>query len=262
MERIQKPTETSGHRVSRTLGRLLRKSGLKSASKANEAPIIKFDADTPSDTLLIAFGGVAKKMGGTPPYEFKNLTENLRAQRMFVKDPLQAWYQLGLPPKHGSNFAEASESLKLIVEASDINRLVTIGTSSGGYAAMAFGIELGADQVVAISPQSVIAPDLLNEMGDDRWLEVRAKLAAPGVIDERWADLRPRLTGIERTAVDIHYDTTDVLDRRHAEHLAGLDLVTLHRHEEGGHQLAGHLRASGALLSIVLAACKDTDVNH
>ena len=86
---------------------------------------------------LVAFGGIAGKVG-ILPFEFFNLTKDIKASKIYIRGLEQVWYQKGLPGVAtdidgiGSFLAEKREE----VEAS---RVVLVGNSTGGYAAIVLG---------------------------------------------------------------------------------------------------------------------------
>jgi pimeloyl-ACP methyl ester carboxylesterase len=217
------------------------------------APIIT-EMQSSSRTLLIAFGGMRGRIG-MPVFEFFSMTRELPVKRMFVRDLRLAWYHRGVR-RHGSTLPELANSLHELIAQHEVERLVAIGNSAGGYAALAFGTLLGADRVLAFAPQTVLEPSVLAEWGDHRWNEYLDPLVAAGKLDPRWSDLRVALprARVADTRYDIYFDNTLRRDRVHAEHLEDLDGVRLYRFGHGRHRLVGALRDVGALDRIVRRA--------
>src|SRR5262249_11994805 len=122
--------------------------------------------------------------------------------------------------------------------------------------ALLFGCMLGADTVLSFGPQTTVDLDGLAALGDRRWDEPLGELAAAGELDRRWADLRSALPEVRRadTACRVYFDERFELDRAHAERLADLDGVSLHRVEGGGHNVARQMRESGELEDVLTAA--------
>jgi len=215
---------------------------------------LSLDMASDSRTLLIAFGGLAGELG-MPPFEFFGATGGLPVKRLFVRDPRQAWYHLGIIG-HGRTIESVAESLKKLIARYDVGRLVVTGNSMGGYAALMFGTLLGADTVLCFSPQTVVDLDILAQMNDHNWDRRLGELAAANALDPRWLDLSRALPPVRHsdTQYQIYFDDTYRVDRLHAERLRGIEGVRLYRFGKGGHHLAHALRESGALEQVLRRA--------
>jgi hypothetical protein len=215
---------------------------------------MSLDMRRDSRTLMIAFGGRPGGLG-MPPFEFFRITGSIRTKRMFVRDLRQAWYHEGVEGA-GETITEMAESFAHVIGQHEFDRLVVTGISAGGYAALLFGTLLGADVVVAFSPQTVIDPDAMAAMDDHRYDDPLVGLAAAGRLDERWTDLREALPPARSadTLYELHFDPSSRPDRLHAERLAELPGVRLHRHEGAGHNIPKVLREEGKLESVLLDA--------
>lgn len=121
-----------------------------------------------------------------------------------------------------------------------------IGFSMGGYGVLRFSGALGLDEVVSISPQVSIAPDIVP-------FDSRFRAEAAG-FDPALGDLgthaNPGLKGV------VIFDPFRVLDRLNAAMIgATLPEVSLCRYGFGGHPAMGVLRETisfGPLMSLVL----------
>jgi pimeloyl-ACP methyl ester carboxylesterase len=207
-----------------------------------------------SRTLLLTFGGM-RSMAGLASFEFVSMTRDMPVKRLFVRDPRQSWYHRGMP-KHGSSLTSVADSLRDLLASHQVDRLVVVGTSAGGYAALVFGTLLGADTVLAFAPQTVLDPRLLAEMGDKRWDYLLTPVVRSGALEARWLDLRHALPGARYadTRYNVYFDENDPGDRAHAERLRGLDGFRLYRFGRGGHTLPRALRDCGALDRILRTA--------
>ena len=123
---------------------------------ANSTISIATDLDVESDTLLVIFGGLRGGLG-VPLFEFKRTVSKLEMpfKTPFVRDLHQAWYQKGLADIT-SNVDETRDYLHRVFDAQKPNRIVMLGNSVGGYAAILFACLAGADEVLAISPQTYL----------------------------------------------------------------------------------------------------------
>lgn len=212
---------------------------------------LSLDMGRSSSTLLIAFGGVYGGLG-VPPFEFFNATSGISVKRLFVRDLAQAWYHRGIPG-YGETIEEFAHALDELIARHDVARLVMAGNSAGGYAALLFGTLLGADVALCFAPQTVLDLDVLAAMEDHRWDERLRELVDADALDERWVDLGRALPAVRRadTRYEIYFDDSFVADRLHAEHIADLAGVRLHRRPGGAHSVAHELRASGELRRIL-----------
>ena len=92
-------------------------------------------------------------------FSFLDRFEDLDASKIFIRDPYDAWYNRGVGD--GLDSIEALTGyLRSEIARLRPNRVVMFGTSMGGYAALLLGLELGAESVVAVSPQSILDPRL------------------------------------------------------------------------------------------------------
>jgi hypothetical protein len=206
-----------------------------------------------SATMVIAFAAMSSLR--PPPFHLFEATTGLDAKRLFVRDPDRVWYQHGVP-RFGNSIDEVGAALRAIVVEQGVERLVVIGSSAGGYAAIAFGAVLEADLVIAFAPQTRIDRGWLDEVGDERWRGHLATLDRLGGPDPRWADLAVALPREAKpgTVFEIHYPTQLELDRRHADRLRGLPGVSMIGHEKAAHNFVQGLRNRGELREIFQAA--------
>lgn len=259
------------------------------AALAGEEPL-SAEMDGDSRTLLIAFGGMNQEVG-IPPFEFFSLAEDIPVKRLFVRDLRQAWYHRGLPG-HGTTFASVAETLRELIAAHRVERLVLTGNSAGGYAALAFGALLDADAVLAFAPQTILDLKALASMRDHRWDDYLKPLVANDALDARWVDLRPALaraaadagasergagaggrgagergaggrgagaggrgeSGGGRPDYRVFFAESLRLDLLHAERLLGTQGLRLYRFGRGDHYLVRALRDCGALKRILQRA--------
>jgi pimeloyl-ACP methyl ester carboxylesterase len=221
-------------------------------SEADESVLLNMDSNV--RTLLLAVGGMSIE-DRELVFEFLSVTETFPVKRLFVRDPRQAWYHCGMP-HHGWTLSSVVESLRDLIAQHDVDRLVVVGSSSGGYAALVFGTLLGADSVLCFAPQTVLDLEILASMDDHRWDPVLGPLNRAGMLDRRWIDLRRALPAARcaDTRYEIFFDDSFRVDRIHAERLSGIEGVRLYRFGRGGHRLVRMLRDSGALEQILSRA--------
>ena len=217
---------------------------------ASPATHVALDLETPSDTLLVLFGGIA---GGVsmPVFEFFRVTADYPVKKAFLRDPCRGWYLLGIPGVGDSAPAIKSFLDDLIARVA-AERVVMAGASAGGFAALLFGEWCEVDEVIAFSPQTFVDAANRGMAGDDRWPEQIVALHAAAGVEEMPLDLLqvlPRSAGNPRFRV--HVSSDDALDRIHANRIASCGGVEIVEHERGGHRLVKTLRDRGLLEEIL-----------
>lgn len=234
-------------------------------------------------TLVIAFAGADAALGGgiqggVPSHEFVRACRNAGVRRaIFVRDVLRAWYLRGIgsapsdEPDAASGVGATDDSFEgmLSLLRHEIDRvrptkLVTIGSSMGGYAAVRAGIELGADHIVAFAPQVVIDPTAraslqLPETPFTPFLE--GLQAAGRVVGHELVGLTDtvRVASTSRSVVELHVGALDEGDvqeaallKRAVDNMAAVRATeglscTVKVHEGRDHNLVVEMRDSGEL---------------
>ncbi len=217
----------------------------------NERVSVMTDFRKGEDLLLISFAGVGLGMG-VPYFEFLKLIGDLPVQRMFVRDLEKSWYQAGLRGL-ADDLDEATEVLRGLVAESGAKRVLTLGNSMGGYAAILFGALLEADMVLAFGATTFA--NLGNRL---RYLDFRplfAHLRKASIKTKKHLDLR-WVPGIEKPEIHIYFDVAYREDRLHAQHLSKVgENVHLHPCQIGGkHHVIKKLKETGAHRSIIQSA--------
>jgi hypothetical protein len=208
---------------------------------------IGLDLEHDSRTLVIAFAGLKGFLGGFPVFEFRNILSSVDVKSAFFRDHFAAWYHRGVVDVGPGIDSVMAKLRELEGEA---ERVVMIGNSAGGYAALLFAALLGCE-AYAFSPQTFIDPELLREAGDDRWDTELDALLGSGGFDRRYGDLAPLIAASEGR-FEIFYGALDPVDWKHVERIRGNAQVTVNRIEDCDHRVVRHLRDSGWLLSFLL----------
>jgi hypothetical protein len=209
-----------------------------------EGIVLELDHD--SATLVIAFAGLKGFLGGFPAFEFRKILSSVDVKSAFFRDHYAAWYHRGVVDV-GPGIDSVVDRLRQLRGEAD--RVVMVGNSAGGYAALLFGALLGCE-VYAFSPQTFIDPELLREAGDNRWDEELAVLLESGCFDPRYGNLAPLLEKSDGR-FEIFYGALDAIDWKHIEPVRDLERVTVNRIENCDHRVVRHLRDTGWLLSFL-----------
>ena len=162
--------------------------------------------------LIIAFTGDAGALM-MPVYDFFETTKLLGYSRILLHDQYHKWYHRGIDdqrPDFPSLIAYLREEIKRLGP----QKVLCIGTSIGGYAAIRAGHELGADYVHAFSPPTGEPPVELEAADAARLRFVRHKSGIPAL------DLSQILkTWNKKTVYYIHYCRACKVERYHAERM-------------------------------------------
>jgi acyl carrier protein len=111
--------------------------------------------------LVIAFTGGAHMLM-TNPFNFINVTGLYNKHFIIVSDPFRLWYQNGVNEKLTS-FQQLCDYFKKKISQLNIEKVLLIGTSSGGYAALLAAHTIQADYAHAFGPQTDISYASLRE---------------------------------------------------------------------------------------------------
>lgn len=110
---------------------------------------------TEPKTLIVSFAGNGLAYGGVPKFEFINFLKqhftHIDAQ-FYIDNSCQCYH-------HGmqgisTNIDETVEYLRKAFEGYE--RVICLGSSAGGYAAILFGSLLEVDYVIALIPQTIL----------------------------------------------------------------------------------------------------------
>ncbi len=203
--------------------------------------------DHGADVLMISFGGFHEG------FNFVGLGERLGVDGLFLRDRNLDWY-LGGVRGIGTDLPAVSRFLREVIGIRPRRRVLCIGQSSGGYAALRFGLEVAPDAVLAFSPQTrPVAPGRIGT-GPLEGIEVSRP-------DDRIADLG-RLYRARQPSfrIQVHLCETELDnptvayfwdDWYHLDGLDGIGALEVVRHPCTFHPVARHLDGIGALDAVV-----------
>ncbi|HET8863788.1 MAG TPA: hypothetical protein VFM94_11120 [Solirubrobacterales bacterium] len=187
-----------------------------------------------SEDLIVAFSARPIEPGR---FHFFSLTDLFpTSSKLLVRDPSRSWYNAGLPGV-GETVEEIAAWLRDQAASFGARRVIATGPSMGGYAAILFGCMIGAERVVAISPQTLLDPAL-------RWMMPPAELTL------QVPDLAPVIRDAPETTVDVVFGWGSMLDTYHAQRVATAPSVRL-LSVRGGHDLARELSERERLWSLI-----------
>ncbi|MFA6197331.1 MAG: hypothetical protein WC656_11900 [Sulfurimonas sp.] len=201
-----------------------------------------------SDTLLITFAGISGAIG-LYPFEFFKITKSFNVDKIFIRDLNQSWYHKGLKDI-STSIEETALFLKKIIEKQKYSKVVCLGNSMGGYAAIVIGELIGADVVLSFAPQTFLDDENRDKFSDNRWKEQITLL--PQNIDKKYLDLNLFLKDkTTQTKIELYFSLDERIDVAHVQFIQDNPSVTIYPFLEGGHQLVQKLRKSGDLYRIL-----------
>lgn len=194
-------------------------------------------------TTVFCFSGMAIATA-LPRREFYRSLVGSDANLIFVKDYRECWYQRGLLGM-SSNVEQTAILLRQLAPVD--NKIAMTGTSAGGFAAILFGVLVGAHRIVAFAPQTIIDEDAFHNFktSESQWDDVMSG-------NRMYLDLhailrRHRFLGI----IDLYYSSDLDVDRTAAERLQEFPCVRLHARPGDAHSIAGKLKQDGELSTIL-----------
>jgi hypothetical protein len=177
---------------------------------------------------------------------------------IFVRDPRQAWYQLGIDGI-GADVAEIVDWLRR--RCHGYARSVAVGNSMGGYAALLLGGLAELDVAVAFNPQTTITATDRAALNDRRWQPLIERVHAQSG-DTRYHDVRAAFanSSASRPQNLLFFGADCCEDVAHAMRLAGDPSCHLFAVRNSRHQAVKLLRDGGILARMFGMIC-DPDLS-
>lgn len=211
-----------------------------------------------SEVLVLAFSGMNLRIG-MPTFEFMKTLKNQDCSCIFFKDFYQVWYQQGLLGLTDDVY-ETRNLIQSMIKEINPRYIVSIGVSTGGYAAIMFGILLRINRVLAFSPQSRVGRGIYNQFHSIDSPEIQDFKSRGKYIwdlskligDYSWEQNIPEIS--------VYYGELNSNDKRHAERLARFENVKLcPLAGYKGHNSAGFLKKESRLESVLAEVLKFDD---
>ena len=205
-----------------------------------------------SDVLFITFAGLGMK-NSLPTFIFHNYLKKYKTiDKLFLRDIKCKYYLTGLK-NSTKNIQETVDLIRTLTNVKKYKKIVALGCSAGGFAAILFGNILKFTKVIAFSPQTVINNHKLSIVKDTNHAPKTCKYLTNYSQDffyQKCLNLKSFIPFT--TNVDIHYSNMALngVDKRHAEYIKH-DKCKLIEYNSNNHILALELRDSGKLKSII-----------
>jgi acyl carrier protein len=212
-----------------------------------ERPLLAVKGANP-DVLVVAFTGFAGRYM-MRAYDFLDLMGALGYSYILLRDPRRAWYLHGLGGE-ARDFPSLVRLLHRHIARLAPSRVITVGTSAGGFAALLGGHLLGADCVHALAPQTYLdIPNIVRHRDVDlvrvMWRALLGVYRVSG-LGSRLLDARRLLSEDNgRTRYFLHVCTGSATDRKRAGHLADLARVSVLQHPGPDHNVVRAMVRNG-----------------
>ena len=111
-----------------------------------------------SKNLIICFGGMTLSSLQLPPFEFLTHLSSMyktNSDLFFFIDRHRCWYHKGIKDIT-NNIFETVLYLNKIIEDGNYEKVIFMGISAGGYAAILFGSLCNVSNVIAFIPQTIL----------------------------------------------------------------------------------------------------------
>lgn len=111
-----------------------------------------------NNKLIVSFGGMGLQMGGILPFEFLNYLSSTYTDcdLLFYIDKNQCWYHKGIYDIT-NNIDDTVLYLNNIIKDGNYEKVIFMGTSSGGYASILFGsLCNNVNNVISFIPQTIL----------------------------------------------------------------------------------------------------------
>lgn len=240
--------------------------------------------DRKSPITVIGFAGLALGFAGLPSYEFRKSLESMGdiCNIILIRDVRRYWYHL-TPEGNSGGLDFYTQYLQSQLQALETKYLITTGVSAGGFAALFFGWKLGADQILAFSPQTDLISyynfkplSLLKYRHSYQNLQsfIKEELMVAITLRRRTRLLRQKLPFIqwgkldlalrinEQTQASVYYCQDNALDTQEALKISAFTGVTLHKCPCDQHNVAGYLRSGGELFKILQTTIESELYKH
>ena len=188
------------------------------------------DVGHSNDLLIVSFSGHGKKMGGIPPFEFLNfLKKNFpNTDKQFYIDIYSACYSKGIGGI-STNIEETVTHLSQQIKG--YKKVVFIGSSGGGYAAILFGSLLNVATVITFIPTTIVRRTH---------------------VDPKYKNLRSFINNTTMYHLYGDVQITDIMDCHHISHCKNVEIgKNTIVYKKNGINLK-NMRDSGELLHIFL----------
>ena len=174
-----------------------------------------------SRSALLVFGGLKDMVGAELPI-FDRMIRPYRVNIVYLADPRRLLLMAGLPSF--GDYRQTIEGLKELLDAWRVKRIYCMGFSAGGFAAISYGLDLGARRILTFAAPTELIGPVYESDGRARIVVKRVRAHVP----QEQLDLRPLIQAHPKPPQIInYYGALMPQDSNQARHLEGLPNVSL-----------------------------------
>ena len=195
-----------------------------------------------SRDLVIACTSYGGHSAPADRFEWTRVLAPAACHKIFLRDSMQHWFQGGLLG-FSHSLEDTIEKLRAFIAARGITRILTLGSSMGGYGALLLASLLRAERTIAFAPQTSMEFGWMSSIGDLRWEQKLTELRHLGLGELDLVALL-RASGPPGHS-QIVYPQTIAFDVVHARRLGEFSTTELIEVVDGTHELAINYVRSG-----------------
>lgn len=167
---------------------------------------------------------------------WSGLYKDLYFKKMWLCDNNKSWWQTRFPGIEGHGPKPLSEFLRNQIKQANVDKVILMGLSMGGFGSLILGTLLNVDEVIAISPQTYITNGRMKKAGLD-------KKFSGLTIDPKYTDFKLLLEENPDVKTDFHiyYGYLNKNDLNHATRVEHFPRVHLHGVNSNKHTVASVL---------------------
>ncbi len=220
--------------------------GICAVPMPTESGHFRIEAESPAKKLLIVFAYVDQPL---EVITHTNFIERGHSKILFLNPGKNDWYQTGISDIADDYYGLGNFLRRLCSEQFPDHEIICLGHSMGAFAAIGFGIELGATRVLASVPE--IELQLPGSVSIGRLKNVHIQMG----------NLAPFLRRNEKTRIIGLVGDQNAFDCTQA-HLLSTFSMTEVWHLDCSHITFPYLRDKGRLKPLITAFIDDSDVGQ
>lgn len=177
---------------------------------------------------------------------WSGMYNNLKFKKMRLCDHKLSWYHTTFPGVDGYGPYALAKFMKKKIKQANVEKVMLMGLSMGGYGAIMVGSILEVDQVVAFSPQTFLTRSRYKKANlNEKFKDIDVK--------KEVSDLKLLLENSKnkKTIYHIYYANLNKTDVRHAERISHIENVVLHPVESKHHTVTRLLVQDGTVGEIM-----------
>jgi len=192
-----------------------------------------------ADTTIVVFGGTDGCFSYLPFGHLDALISAYRANVIYLRDYRSLAYFEGVSSL-APNAEQTVVRLRDILERHETRRVITVGCSVGGFAAIRYGAQLGAQAAITFGAPTTLDKEFQADVkfGTGYDPGTRKRALSIHLLGEK--DLIRDIVRAETMRVFVYYSTQHRSSVAHADRLRGLSNVELRPQEISDHYVALH----------------------